>query len=65
MVAYEGVLTVPELDTEVCIGCGACEHVCPVRPHRAIFVDGEPEHQLAAEPRSEALEIKVPHEFPF
>ncbi len=65
MVAYEGVLTVPELDTEVCIGCGACEHVCPVRPHRAIFVEGEPEHQLAAEPRSEAVEMKVPDEFPF
>jgi formate hydrogenlyase subunit 6/NADH:ubiquinone oxidoreductase subunit I len=65
MVAYEGDLTVPELDTEICVGCGACEHVCPVRPHRAIYVDGEPMHQLAEAPRSEALKVKIPAEFPF
>jgi polyferredoxin len=65
MVAHEGELTIPRLETDLCIGCGACEHVCPVRPHRAIYVDGEPRHQLAEAPRSEALEIQIPDAFPF
>ena len=31
---------VPVVDREICIGCGACEHVCPARPLPAIFVKG-------------------------
>lgn len=27
-----------------CIGCGACEHYCPVRPFAAIFVEGREVH---------------------
>ena len=65
MVPYEKELTVPELDADVCIGCGACEHVCPVRPHRAIYVEGELLHQVAKMPRSETLQIEVPADFPF
>lgn len=30
----------PVVDKTVCIGCGACEHVCPARPMPAIFVKG-------------------------
>ena len=30
----------PVVDAERCIGCGACEHLCPVRPLSAIIVDG-------------------------
>lgn len=30
----------PVIDKEICIGCGACEHVCPARPMPAIFVKG-------------------------
>ncbi len=30
----------PVVDKEKCIGCGACEHVCPARPEPAIFVKG-------------------------
>ena len=30
----------PVVDAEVCIGCGACEHVCPVRPLPAMTVEG-------------------------
>jgi formate hydrogenlyase subunit 6/NADH:ubiquinone oxidoreductase subunit I len=58
-------LTVPDLETAVCIGCGACEHACPVRPYRAIYVEGEPVQQVAEAPRSEVLKVEVPAEFPF
>lgn len=30
----------PFIDKTACIGCGACEHVCPSRPLPAIFVKG-------------------------
>lgn len=30
----------PQIDKEKCIGCGACEHVCPARPQPAVFVKG-------------------------
>lgn len=33
-------LFIPSVHAEVCIGCGACEYVCPVRPHKAIVVQG-------------------------
>jgi ferredoxin len=31
-------LTRPYVDPELCIGCGICEHECPVKDHRAIRV---------------------------
>ncbi len=31
---------IPSVNEERCIGCGACEHVCPARPFSAIFVEG-------------------------
>ncbi|MDR2169807.1 MAG: 4Fe-4S dicluster domain-containing protein [Planctomycetaceae bacterium] len=34
-------LTIPEIHTEFCIGCGGCESICPVRPYRAIYIKGE------------------------
>lgn len=30
----------PVVDKAACVGCGACEHVCPARPLPAIFVKG-------------------------
>ena len=30
----------PVVDKDACIGCGACEHVCPARPMPAIHVEG-------------------------
>lgn len=49
MVAYKDGLTLPEIDTSICIGCGGCEFICPVRPQRAIFVEGNRVH-VQAEP---------------
>lgn len=36
----EGTCKVPAVDTEKCIGCGACEFYCPARPAAAITVEG-------------------------
>lgn len=34
----------PVVNTERCIGCGACEYLCPVRPFSAIHVEGRQTH---------------------
>ena len=36
----------PVVSEEICIGCGACENLCPVRPVSAITVNGRNEHLL-------------------
>ncbi len=36
---------IPSVDTEKCIGCGACEHLCPARPFGAIYVEGHLVHK--------------------
>ncbi len=35
---------IPVVNTERCIGCGACEHYCPARPFSAIYVEGNTQH---------------------
>ncbi len=41
-----GKLTIPVVDTERCIGCGACENLCPARPFSAIHVEGHEVHRM-------------------
>ena len=36
---------VPAINESACIGCGACEYVCPVRPLSAIHVEGHEVHK--------------------
>ena len=36
---------IPMVNTERCIGCGACEHLCPARPLSAIYVEGHTTHR--------------------
>lgn len=36
---------VPAINEQVCIGCGACEYVCPSRPFSAIVVEGHEVHR--------------------
>ena len=38
--------SVPAVNENVCIGCGACEHLCPVRPLSAIHVEGHEVHKM-------------------
>jgi formate hydrogenlyase subunit 6/NADH:ubiquinone oxidoreductase subunit I len=35
---------VPNINEARCIGCGACEYVCPSRPFSAIYVEGYEVH---------------------
>lgn len=36
---------VPAVNEARCIGCGACEYLCPARPHSAIYVEGHEMHK--------------------
>ncbi len=36
----------PVVNTEKCIGCGACENLCPSRPFSAIYVEGVEQHRI-------------------
>jgi ferredoxin len=36
---------IPAVDTELCIGCGTCENLCPARPLSAIFIEGHIMHK--------------------
>ena len=37
---------VPAINDAACIGCGACEYVCPSRPFSAIYVEGHEVHKM-------------------
>ena len=39
-------LRIPVVNTERCIGCGACENLCPARPFSAIYVEGHDTHRI-------------------
>ena len=42
----EQSLKIPAVNEELCIGCGACEYLCPSRPLSAIYVEGHPVHRI-------------------
>ena len=37
---------IPIVDEERCLGCGACENLCPARPFSAIYVEGHERHRM-------------------
>ncbi len=68
MVPYENGLRLPEIDDKLCIGCGACEHACPVTPNKPIFVTANEIHLKAEKPKVEKEKEPVPAtpgDFPF
>ena len=55
-------LAIPEIDNALCVGCGACEHICPVSPYRAIYVDGLEKHgeaKPAFDPNEKQQEVQL------
>lgn len=69
MVPYLDGLTIPQVNEKICIGCGACEHICPADPGPAISVEPLAVHQIAEKPLKEApekpAEKKKEEDFPF
>jgi len=61
MIPYrDTALFIPKLDRDVCIGCGACEYICPATPVKAMVVSGNEEHKIATEAvKEEKKDIKV------
>lgn len=41
----ENSLKIPTINEQKCIGCGACENVCPARPFTAIHIEGYEVHK--------------------
>ena len=41
----EESLKIPVVNESRCIGCGACENLCPARPFSAIYVEGHEVHK--------------------
>lgn len=67
-VPYGNGLFLPEVDDKICVGCGACEHVCPVMPRKAIQVNSNRFHLKAKEPRAQQMPKTIPgkiNDFPF
>lgn len=55
MVPWEDGLDIPKVVTELCIGCGGCEHVCPAEPEKAMIVGGVKRQDRARRPQAAGL----------
>jgi polyferredoxin len=65
-IPYGNNLRLPSLNKDLCIGCGACENVCPAKPDKAIVVTGWREHGWAKKViESKATMPKPAGDFPF
>ncbi len=42
----ESLPMIPAVNENRCIGCGACENLCPARPFSAIYVEGHEVHKF-------------------
>jgi len=64
MVPYKNGLTIPHIDPDICVGCGGCEFICPVRPH-AIYVEGNEIHLQATPFPTEEKDESIITDFGF
>ncbi|MCK5740108.1 4Fe-4S binding protein [bacterium] len=64
MVPY-GAVYIPNTNPELCVGCGACEYVCPAVPYKAIYVEGLPKHGIASKPQTRKQVLDDAEDFPF
>ncbi|MDR1040611.1 MAG: 4Fe-4S binding protein [Deltaproteobacteria bacterium] len=57
----------PTLEPQLCIGCGACQNACPVRPVAPIWVTGFAYQDFMASPQrvSHEEDQELQEEFPF
>jgi ferredoxin len=66
MVPYKGNLMIPAINPAICIGCGACEHPCPLPlGYKAIYVNGHAVHLKADKPTKEQAIHQLEEDFPF
>lgn len=65
MVPYKGDLRIPQIDPSICVGCGGCECICPVRPVRAIVVLANAKHKQVQKPEYEQVEEVEVSDFGF
>ena len=65
MVPYKGTLTIPQVNPDLCIGCGGCESICPVRPRRAIIIKANEVHRTVEKPKEEEVKKVEVDDFGF
>lgn len=65
MVPYEGTQTIPHVIPDLCIGCGGCESICPVRPMRAIIIKSNEVHKFVEKPKEEEIKNIEVEDFGF
>lgn len=65
MIPYQEGLTIPSVNADICVGCGGCEYVCPVRPFRAIYIEGNSVHQEAKAFKEAEKTEEIPDDFGF
>ncbi|MBO5307820.1 MAG: 4Fe-4S binding protein [Lentisphaeria bacterium] len=65
MIEYRDTM-IPQVNTVLCIGCGACQNICPVRPEAAIMVNGVATQTLVEKPKeTESKSLSAEEDFPF
>ena len=65
MVPYKET-RIPQVNKDLCLGCGACQHICPIQPQKAIVISGNAEQTPAIKPeKAETVKLAAEEDFPF
>ena len=58
--------SIPKVNEKLCIGCGACQHICPIYPEKAIVITGIPNQHIVEKPNvEESIKLEAEDDFPF